>query len=212
MRRDRGQIEFWGYPGSGKTTLSNMLAASGVHVADIRRRSIAAKPFIVGQMLATEPLLWRGVRRQDEPANSLARAALFQSVAFAAIKGRPAIVQEGVINEIWRIIYRNPEEARQAWWSKYLQYAGPNVLILDISPEHSLNRIHTKANQGPVNRELATQPNGDEWSRAKAAYATMLDVMAGRDDLRVLKVPVLDTEPPEIILPRVMAAIASVQA
>lgn len=209
MKREPGHIEFWGYPGSGKTTLSRMLSASGVCVADTRWRGVAASPFITGRLLACEPLLRSALGRSDGAAQSLASVALRQSVAFAAARQTPAIVQEGVVHEIWRILYRHPEEAQRSWWNAYLKYAGPTVLVLDISPEHALNRIRTKTNQGPVNRELATSADGDAWSRATAAYAALLAAITEREELRILKVPVLDSEGPEIVLPRLLAAMSS---
>jgi len=201
--RAEGGFELWGYPGAGKSTQARLFAER----RDIRLTKLPsfahcmfAHPIRVASALI-EPAVVEGFAKSLGKADvAEARLASFAVRQSATLCGtRRTIIEEGLTHEIWRILFGNPGVAVSQSWQKFIPFAGPNIIVLEVEPAESLARILSKHNRGRINRELARSQIGDAvWERAIAAYDTVRMLIMQSPLLSVQSIRVDSLSPDEV--------------
>ena len=174
-RANTSHIELWGYPGAGKTTTARAAKRAGLSRVHEMRADTAKLSF------------------DCKLARARAAFAQIKAEQAAAIESADAdgsvLFDEGLLNEIWRQLYRNPEFIGQDWWHEYLADAQSRIIVLDVAPDCARERIRSKPDMGPINLELRDAPlDGEQWERARMAYDAILrELTARRPDFRFVR-------------------------
>jgi hypothetical protein len=109
------------------------------------------------------------------------------------------IIEEGLTHEIWRLLFNQPEIIRTGAWRQFIRFTGPNIIVLDVTPEESLLRIPTKQAPGPINRRLARSKIGaSAWLHAVDAYDAVLSSLADEPTLCVTVIKAGALSPEEV--------------
>lgn len=189
-------IELCGYPGAGKTTVAQVLhrergiglpklvsTRSAVFSAPHVAACTLAKPDILGSAVSCGAAGSRGRRR-------LARVAIRQATTLAG-QQEGALLDEGVVHEVWRLLYEFPQWIDRGWWADTLALACPVVIGLDVSLQQAREGIRRKQNPGRINAQLASaSPHSGPWQRAQAAMDAVYSTLEGRDEVELIR---LDT-------------------
>ena len=189
-------IELWGYPGSGKTTISNILKSKAVvDVIDLwdPEQNILAHPIRAYHTMREIQSLREPSARHAVQERNLERLALRQCVSFSG-RTRATLIEEGITHEIWRLLFSDPSMVDLLWWRRFLSYAGPIVVVLETSPETACRRIQTKSNPGPLNRELMRHSvESPRWKQAVRAYDEVLHGLTLSSSVEVVRMSVEHT-------------------
>jgi hypothetical protein len=176
-------FELWGYPGAGKSTIARSLRDEwGMCVPRVRscRMSFVSHSIKSGFLLAsptifTGLLLYLSDRKRERI--SLAKLAIRQAATFADYRD-PVLIEEGVAHELWRVLYSDPTLIKKTWWRQFARYAGPTIIVLEVTPERARNGIREKVHPGPINRELTDASlDSERWRNAKAAFTAVLEAL-----------------------------------
>jgi hypothetical protein len=168
-------FELWGYPGAGKSTISNVLQTkcrvlpppqpSGLNhgVAG----SLTAMVF-AGIGAFTDN--FREIESRQKKKAFVAAAAKLQ-VRLATEHDPPVLFEEGITHHVWRALYTEPSFVKEDWWRAHIRQNTAQVIVLNVSRHVAQSRIRSKAEPGPVNLELRDAPlNDDRLQRAHAAF------------------------------------------
>ncbi|MBY0532169.1 MAG: AAA family ATPase [Xanthobacteraceae bacterium] len=168
-------VELWGYPGAGKTTVARAVSRAGLCHTHEMRADTANLSYHCKKERARAAL----AKVKAEQKSALEKFATQRSILF----------DEGVLNEIWRQLYRNPEFIAQDWWREHVADAAPRIILLDVAPHCARDRIRTKTQPGPINCELREAAlEGAQWKRAIAAYEAIVhELLAQKADIRLVK-------------------------
>lgn len=186
-------VELWGYPGSGKTTVSRWLQ-NEMGVPVIRVGSIAqsiARNRWRAAVLATDRRLLSSMFPGPDAAARRRLASLWlRQACTVAGRSAPPLLEEGLVHGLWRSLYSDPSAAGKTWWRNFLGSLVGKVIVLDVAPAAALARIKQKEVVRGVNLELVSAPlSGAEWERARYAYATLLGLLK---DARGVELSVID--------------------
>ena len=160
--------------------------------------SLLARPSVAVEVMSHENVR-RAIQRGLFPRSrngQIARLAVRQAVA---LKERPLhLIEEEIIHEIWRGLYSAGDQQFESW-RPFLQYIGPNVILLDVQPGEALRRILTKKSLGPVNSELASADiESARWRRAVAAYELLQKEIKRVPGVMLTVIEVGDLSPAEV--------------
>jgi hypothetical protein len=175
-------FELWGYPGAGKSTIAHGLAKRRsivVPESPSFARSFARHPIRSALVLARNGVLMN--RALWESGHSDQRitiaAAAARQACLAADHDSPFLLEEGVVHEVWRALYREPALIRERWWRRVLRRNTAHLVVLEVSPARAQAGIRVKTfGLGPANLELKDAPlDGECWRRARAAFDAIDD-------------------------------------
>lgn len=176
-------VELCGYPGAGKTTVAQRLHETrGVRLPKlastttlVRSHPLKALALLLRpRILAT--LLTFGSRGARD-CRKLARTAIRQTLARTDLS-EPAVLDEGVVHDIWKVLYANPAHLNRRWWRAFLRYACPVVVVLEVSPQHARDAMRAKPDPGRINRALIDADlDSETWRDSEASLQALLDVL-----------------------------------
>jgi dephospho-CoA kinase len=149
-------FELFGQPGSGKTTLAQAAASSGLMSrADLAAawacRSRLAKATFAARALLDPPSVARSAQLVAQArltsADSLLRLArLVARSEWMRLQGRPLLLSEGSLQDLWSIFYSakrlKPDPALLAPFIRAIyRRVEPRIICIDVDPETALARI-----------------------------------------------------------------------
>jgi hypothetical protein len=170
-------FELWGYPGAGKTAISNVLRTHCRVIEppqpdDLDHRAaghlITRLTAFARSGVFTDYL--RGIESRRQKRAAVGAVAKRQA-RVAAEYDPPLLFEEGITHHIWRALYAEPRFIGEHWWKAHIRHNAAQVIVLDVSRHLARSRIQTKAQPGPINSELRNAPlNGERWERARTAF------------------------------------------
>ena len=188
-----GRCELWGYPGAGKSTIAQALKRKfGVCIPALHEPSTRFDDRLKRRMFhLRSKALWAAYLPPDSPLKkskrSLAMMAYRQAVTLARCK-MPCVLEEGIVHEIWRILYRHPDQIEKSWWKRAIAGAAPTVIVLDLSPELAMQRVRSKSKPGRINVELRDDASGEKWTKAVQAYNALSRALLEQESVRVFTI------------------------
>lgn len=168
-------IELWGWPGAGKTTVREALELRGrVQAPTLKsylRNPIDPFPWYSSTSIRKAVLLRESLGDAHSKSRDAAVAAALRQLDAEKSFGRPLVLEEGVVHEVWRQMLADPDLIGQRWWRRAIDLVPHRVFILDVQPAEARARIATKQNVGPINKAMRdSELTDDIWRRGILAY------------------------------------------
>lgn len=169
-------FELWGYPGAGKTSIAHSLAGKATITIGAPLGIggyLRHLPTAAGMRSALVLMRAFGATADKTEITVFGRAAriAFGQRLTLSKTDEPTIVEEGVIHEIWRALYRNPNLLGSKVWRTLLAFSAPRVIVLGCSMERAKEHIALKHVHGLINAELSQASiDSEEWRSAKMAH------------------------------------------
>lgn len=196
MRIRGGDVELWGLPGAGKSTVSRVLKKKyNIDVPSFgyfesrkllylsSLRCVLSDPRMAATLLAS-----RG-RVDFRRRKTLLAWAAGQRVAFGHRGVGPVVFEEGVAHEVWRALLADGSLIQEEWWKRFLRYAGPTVVVLDVDPDVAYRRLCNKTRLGPVNQKLKAAPfDGKLWNDAISCYHVVKESLDQISEVRKVEI------------------------
>jgi len=209
-------VEWFGYPGAGKSTIvRSMHDRWNLETPKLcpTRALFWSHPLQTAKLFA-HPVIASSLFHYGSPGSrqrrKLARAAVRQSISMAVLQA-PAVLDEGVVHQIWKTLYSQPEWIDRAWWKPFFAFACPTVLLARTSPAQALEGMRQKRRPGALNRELLEASLSEpRWQAAEAAMEAVVAALEerGKDALISVDAEAWDVEQAcEELAPRLEPAI-----
>jgi hypothetical protein len=173
--------ELWGLPGSGKSSLAELLGNQ--NSVQVRRVAGFGELFFTGFFSLFRAAADPSIISALLPGRTAAARRRLVSVwlrqrCTVACSPKNLLLEEGVVHEFWRSIYRNPELLSEKWWHRLFTRQVGTVFVLKTSPRTAKAHILKKRILHPIHIDLASNSlHGDEWARALRAYTIILDLL-----------------------------------